>query len=121
LSPVLDDNLRTGQRGAKLLTDGGLAIFRRLLDLENEGISRQSAVEVIANDLKPNPAEADDSRKDSNSVGDIVQTLQQVIEDQRQEIAFLRRQVEQLTPLALPSPRRRLFAWLRRSTATETA
>jgi len=109
LSPILNGSLRTGTRGAKLLTDEGFAIFRRLIELESEGISRESIVKVIESELEtsePNKPEA--VRKDRESVGDLVQTLQAVIEDQRQEIAFLRRQIELLTPLALPSPRRGL-------------
>ena len=119
LSPVLNGSLRTGTRGAKLLTAEGFAIFRRLIELESEGISRESIVKVIASELEtsePNKPEA--VRKDREAVGDLVQTLREVIEDQRQEIAFLRRQIELLTPLALPRPRRRWFGLLRRSRAT---
>lgn len=107
LTPVLDGTLRTGSRGAKLLTDDGFAIFRRLLDLENDGLSRESAIEVIQEDLvTPDPDKTEGIRNDSEGEGKLIATLEQVISDQRREIEFLRAQVERLTPLALPSPRR---------------
>ena len=115
LSPVLDGGLRIGARGAKLLTDEGFAIFRRLAELETEGISRESAVEMIASELEtPQPTRAEAVRKDGESAGELVETLRETIKGQREEIVFLRRQVELLTPLALPAPRRRFFTLFRR-------
>jgi hypothetical protein len=111
--------MRTGTRGAKLLTDQGFAIFRRMIELESEGISRESIVDQIASELKSSdPIKAEAVVNDREAVGDLVQTLQTVIEDQRQEIAFLRRQVEALTPLALPSPRRWFSFFRSRSAQT---
>ena len=115
LSPVLDGTLRTGQRGAKLLTDGGFATFRRLVELEAEGMSRGSAVEVIASELSTDePERMEPIRNDSEPMVKLLERLEQTIEDQRQEIAFLRQQVETLTPLALPKPRRGFLTLFKR-------
>ena len=118
LSGLLNGALQTGSRGAKLLTDQGFAVFRRLIDLETEGLCRESAVRIMAAELEtPQPDTPKPVRNDRESIGELVETLREVIKDQRQEIAFLRAQVERLTPLALPSPRRGLFALFRRSRA----
>lgn len=95
---------------------GGLAAFRRLLDLEGEGLSRESAVKVIEEDL----ASAEQDRpeplgNDREGEGNLVAILERVIEDQRQQIDFLQRQVETLTPLALAPPRRGVFRVFRRN------
>ena len=115
LSPVLDGTLRTGSRGAKLLTQQGFAIFQRLVELEQQGISRESAVNVIDEELHtPQQNSAEVTRNEWEGVGNLVATLQRVIEDQREEITFLRHQVETLTPLALPRPRRWVTLFRRR-------
>jgi len=115
LSPILNGSLRTGSRGAKLLTDGGFAIFRRLIDLEGEGHSRESAITVIQEDLvTPDPNRTEGVRNDSEGEGKLIATLEQVINDQRREIEFLRSQIDRLTPLALPSPRRWFALFKRR-------
>ena len=115
LSPVLNGSLRTGSRGAKLLTDEGFAIFRRLIDLEGEGHSRESAITVIREDVKSTDAvKTELTRNDGEGEGKLVATLEQVIEDQKKEIEFLRAQVEKLMPLALPAPRRRFITLFRR-------
>ena len=114
LSPVLNGSLRTGSRGAKLLTDDGFAVFRRLIDLENEGHSRESAITVIQEDLeKPQQNRTEPSRNDGEGEGKLIATLERVIDEQQREIEFLRSQVDRLMPLALPAPRR-LFGFFRR-------
>lgn len=120
LSPVLNGTLRTGSRGAKLLTDEGFAIFRRLLDLENDGLSRESAINVIQEDLvTADPDKTEGIRTDGEGEGKLIATLEQVISDQRREIEFLRVQIDRLTPLALPAPRR-LFGFFRRKREVTT-
>ena len=115
LAPVLNRSLRTGSRGAKLLTDEGFAIFRRLIDLEGEGHSRESAITVIQEDVRStDTVKVEPIRNDGGGEGKLVATLERVIEDQKKEIEFLRSQVEQLMPLALPRPRRRFITLFRR-------
>jgi len=119
LSPVLNGSLRTGSRGAKLLTDQGFAIFRRLIDLEGEGHSRESAIIVIQADVKStDTVRAEPIRNDGEGAGKLVATLEQVIAEQKKEIEFLRSQVDRLMPLALPAPRRRFITLFRRREAT---
>ena len=48
LAPVLDGCLITGKQNAKLVTDEGLALFDRLIQLEREGITTATAVRIIA-------------------------------------------------------------------------
>ena len=114
LAPVLNGTLQTGSRGAKLLTDNGFAIFRRLLDLENDGLSKESAIKVIQEDLvTPDPGKTEGVRNDGEGEGKLIATLEQVISDQRREIEFLRAQIDRLTPLALLRPRRGLLGIFR--------
>jgi hypothetical protein len=119
LSPVLNGSLKTGSRGAKLLTSEGFAVFQRLVDLEGEGHSRESAIEVIREDLKStDTVKTEAARNDREPSGKLVETLERVIEDQRAEIAHLRSQVDRLMPLALPAPRRWLGLFRRRREGT---
>ena len=48
-----------------------------------------------------------------------LQDKDELITELREEVSFLRRRVEELTPLALPKPRPRLFAWLWRPRTRE--
>ena len=50
----------------------------------------------------------------------LIETLEREISHLQGEISFLRARVEELTPLALPRPRRGLFAWLRGQRFTRT-
>ena len=121
LSPVLNGSLRTGSRGAKLLTDDGFAVFRRLIDLEGEGHSRESAIEVIQEDLENTGSKGTESnRSDREAGGKLISTLERVIDEQQREIEFLRSQVDRLMPLALPAPRPRFMTLFRRNRREES-
>lgn len=114
LSPVLNGTLRTGSRGAKLLSDEGFAVFRRLIDLEDAGHSRESAITIIQGDLESiEQNRAEPIRNDGEGEGNLIAILRErvasqeaTILEQREQIRFLRGQVEHLTPLALPKPRK---------------
>ncbi|MBI1744479.1 hypothetical protein HYR54_15635 [Candidatus Acetothermia bacterium] len=51
LSGVIDSHVVRGKQNAKLLTDAGLAIFDRLIQLERDGIQAVEAVKLIAPEL----------------------------------------------------------------------
>ena len=122
LSALFDGHLMTGQRGKKVLDDYAFALFRRLLELEKQGISRQAAITVISEELGKADGKSDSNvRKDGEPVSILVEELRERIKEQAGSIErlegeniFLREKVDQLLPLALPRPRRVWFSWLRR-------
>lgn len=119
LSTLLDGYLRTGQRGQKLIDDQGFAVFQRLLELEREGNSRESAIKLIAEELSTNGEKAESIvRKDGGSASILVGELRERIKEQTRAIerlevenTFLRDKVDQLLPLALPLPKRHHCWW----------
>ena len=67
------------------------------VDLANKGVNLQA-------DLLRERLEDKEER---------IAELKERIEELQSEVTFLRSRVEELTPLALPQPRRRWLAWLR--------
>jgi len=116
LSPYLPGHVTSGRNGRKLLDEHGFTVFRRLVSLEAEGLSREAAVKVIATELGNGDGNAGEpARKDGE--GPLVEALRARIEDQGKVIEWQRGQIErlelrvsELLPLALPSPRRSLWA-----------
>lgn len=122
LSVLFDGHLMTGQRGKKVLDDYAFTLFRRLLEVEKQGISRQAAITLISEELEMTDRKRDNPiRNDGEAVGILVEELRERIKEQAASIerlesenGFLREKVDQLLPLALPRPRRVWFSWLRR-------
>ena len=133
LSQLLDGELMTGRNGKKLLSERGFAIFNRLRSLEGEGLTGQSAVNLIAEELgtdkqkvkgtnkQPsfsegkatgNPGEAHMFSALLEEKDQRIRELKERIDELKAEVIFLRRRVEELTPLALPRPHWRWFSWL---------
>ena len=108
LCGVIDEHIRRGDHNELLFGDGAFAILRRVEDVRRgESISLRQAVERVRGELQGNGDTASRQAESPITASGEAAILQRVIEDQREEIAFLRRQVETLTQLALPSPRRR--------------
>ena len=120
----LDGDLRRGSRGKILLTEKGLSLLRRVVDLEKErGLTCKDAVRVVNEETaRPDNKPMKDKVKVREEVVTeslLIRELRARIEDKDREIAilereieFLRERVKELTPLALPRPRRRWFSWL---------
>lgn len=124
LSPVIDSHIVTGKQNAKLLSDQGLAIFDRLIQLEQEGIAMTTAVEIIKKDGFD---QSSDMVNPSGSDG----LVQEFLTELRARIASLERdklylqeqltraleQLENLQRRTLPLPRgfRRWWPWSWRS------
>ena len=113
LSPIFAEDLQRGKRGKILVGDKILAALRRMVELERDGLSPKVAQGVIVREVGNGDGNGSTIFAEGWSTSeDLVKELRRQIEDQRREIDWLRARVEELTPLALPRPRRR-FAWLR--------
>jgi len=131
----LDGDLARGTRGKLLLSEKGLAFLRRIVDLEKErGLTCNDAVKVMHEELRKPDEDGEEgtikfrhgpvtgvsqSREAGSDESPLVRELRARIADKEREITrlenevhFLRTRVEELTPLALPRPRRRWLAWL---------
>jgi DNA-binding transcriptional MerR regulator len=117
LDGVLDPHLRQGENNRTLFDGEALAILRRLEDLRQaESISIRQAASRIREELDENGA---DPLRQSTSIDasseilwrELVEEKDARIRSLEGEVSFLRLRVEELTPLALPRPRRWL-GWL---------
>lgn len=106
LSPVLHSHVRQGKHGAKLLTDGGLAIFDRLRELERGELSVSDAVAKIKNERAQakNPASSTSvGREGADGESAVIELLNQQVRDLRAErdrlLEIIEGQGEQLQAL----------------------
>lgn len=81
--------------------DGERERDAELADLDVKGVSLVAQVEILEHRLRDKDA--------------VIAAKDAQISQLQSEVAFLRARVEELTPLALPRPRRRWVAWLRRA------
>jgi len=116
----LNGDLHRGSRGAVLLSDRGLALLRRAVDLEKDrGLSCHDAVKVVLEETDNADQDnvkgvVNDREVRMTEPSELIVVLRAQIEDQRRQIDFLQRQIEMLTPLALPRPRRAFLTLFRR-------
>jgi len=113
LRPLLAPFIRRGEAGKLLLDPGAIEILRRAEALRSEGLTIVNAMATIRDEMSGS-AGGESGRATGN-----VDPLRELIEEKDRrihalegEVTFLRRRVEELTPLALPRPRR-LWAWIR--------
>jgi hypothetical protein len=113
LSPIFAEDCQRGKKGRIIVGDKILAALRRMEELEKQGLSPKDAKGYILQEL----GNTDRGKQTSFTEGRqttsqrlAVELLQKENEHLKQEIAWLRQRVEELTPLALPKPRR----WLRK-------
>lgn len=101
LEPLLHDHTTTGRHGRKLLSEQGFSIFNRLVSLENNGHTFESAVNQIHNEL-PTPNGSDKTHSlgdgESNVTSDardaLIEELRSRIGDKDKEIEWLRNLIE---------------------------
>lgn len=134
------DGLLAGQvvRGTKGRLEYSSAVLQMLKDLtqfaqlaRREGKDlKQAAQQLAAKMQEQKLAQVVQNDGKHRNLEDNVKLLKarlrdkdELIQELREEVSFLRRRVEELAPLALPKPRPRLFAWLwpekKRSAAKE--
>jgi len=108
--PLLASYVRRGEKNRLLLDGSAIEILRAIEDRRSSGYTVEQAMAVVADSMKANEA---DKREPANGQrAGSVDPLRELIEEKdkrihalESEIAFLRRRVEELTPLALPRPR----------------
>lgn len=147
ISTHLNGYVRRGSRLKRLLDSSGFSVLQHIVSLEKErGLSCRDAVQVVRGELgnadkdvvKEDVEVRSDRAKEMSRLGEgnvgeslLIRELRARIADKdaviadkdaqigrlTEEIVFLRNRVEELLPLALPSPkpRRRWFTWLFRS------
>ncbi len=95
LEPVLNGHITTGKKGKKLLSEQGFTVFRRLQELERQGLTCEAALKQIeqeTNNLDLNGG----TLQSHNSQPGLTQALQERIEEQTHSIAYLQRKVDEL-------------------------
>lgn len=111
---LLAPYIRRGQNGKLLLDPSAVEILRRAEDLRREGLTINEAVakikDEIAGKLGGEVGKPTSELPERELWERLLNEKDARINALEAEVAFLRRRVEELTPLALPKPRRWL-AW----------
>ena len=115
--PLLASYVRRGDKNRLLLDGSAIEILRAIEDRRVNGQTVEQAMAAVADSMNGNEA---DKREPANGQrAGSVDPLRELIEEKdkrihalESEIAFLRRRVEDLSPLALPR-RRSWFGWIR--------
>ena len=109
----LDTHVRRGSNNELLLDGEALAMLRRIEDIRKaQGISIKRAVIRVQEELDGDHDSTTRITTGSRDKPELVEMLQRENEHLRQEVAWLRERVDQLTPLALPR-RRGWLPWRR--------
>lgn len=109
----LDRHVRRGSNNELLLDGEALAMLRRIEDIwKAQGISIKCAVIRVQEELDGDRDLSSRIITGSRDKPELVEMLQRENEHLRQEVAWLRERVDQLTPLALPR-RRGWLPWRR--------
>ena len=116
LDGLIKPHLQRGANNQLIFTGEAVGILQRLEELRHrDGVS----VKVAASILRQSQNDSEDARQPSSKPTTSENLLRELIEEKERrihalegEVSFLRRRVEELTPLALPRPRR-LWAWIR--------
>lgn len=109
----LDRHVRRGSNNELLLDGEALAMLRRIEDIRKaQGISIKRAVIRVQEELDGDHDSTTRITTGSRDKPELVEMLQRENEHLRQEVAWLRERVDQLTPLALPR-RRGWLPWRR--------
>lgn len=107
LRSILSPHIRRGDKGKLLLDSSALEILKRAEGLRSEGVTITDAMSTIRDEIGGNNG-SEQERADGNLV-QLVEVLQRENTRLMEEVLWLRSRVDELTPLALPRPRR----WLR--------
>ena len=117
----LQGHVRKGQFNRIEVDDSGFMILQRAKQLEYQHGDLRTVQSLLRVESETNNAKVKDrtdkdrTKHDSSDQTKLIETLEREISHLQGEISFLRARVEELTPLALPRPRRGFLAWLRRA------
>ena len=113
LRPILAPHIRRGGKGKLLLDSSALEILKRAKALRREGATTTDAMTIIREEINGNGG-GEQGRPTGNEelVSRLLEEKDARIHALESEVSFLRLRVEELTPLALPRPRR-WFGWIR--------
>ena len=120
--PLLAPYIRRGQNGKLLLDPSAIEILRRAEELRKAGLTINEAVtkinDEIAGKLRGEVERATDELPERELWERLINEKDARIRALEEEIAFLRRRVEELTAQALPASRRRWWwPWRQRASA----
>lgn len=118
LNGKLDGYLKRGRNNDLIFNGEALAILQRVEDVrKSAGIPIRQAVVRVLDELNGNGVEPLREGAENSALVEVLKTqvevLREELEHLRRENEWLRGRVDELTPLALPRPRRRWLAWLR--------
>jgi DNA-binding transcriptional MerR regulator len=108
--PLLARYVRRGEKNRLLLDGNAIEILRAIEDRRANGYTIEQAMSAVADSIEGNKADKQEpttEKREGNE--DLVEVLKRENDHLRSEVAWLRNRVDELTPLALPRPRR----WLR--------
>ena len=117
----LQGHVRKGQYNRIEVDDSGFMILQRAKQLEAQHGDLRIVQSLLGVETETSNTEVEQTT-DGNGTKHVsvdqtklIETLEREIDHLQGEISFLRARVEELTPLALPQPRRGFLAWLRRA------
>lgn len=113
LGPIFDEDLQRGKRGKILVGDRILAALRRMFELENQGLAPRIAQAEIIREVGSGDGKGQTTFGQGLRESKLIEILREELEHLRRENEWLRGRVDELTPLALPRPRRRLWPFAR--------
>lgn len=115
--PLLASYIRRGEKNRLLLDGSAIELLRAIEDRRANGYTIEQAMNAVADSIEGNSTDKQEptsGQRTSNTdpLRELIEEKDARIRALESEVAFLRRRVEELAPLALPR-RRGLFAWLR--------
>jgi hypothetical protein len=113
LEGLLNGQMIRGRQNAKLLTDAGLAIFDRLIQLEQDGIPGVTAVTMITDEQSKGPNTTVNLSSNGSHTEELIGELRAQVQDLRQERDQLLKLLEDLQARipALPAPSEPRRSW----------
>jgi len=114
LSGILDPFLTRGPNNDLIFNGEALAILRRLEAIrKTEGKPLRQASRQVIEELDSKPTKPmREGAANALDPNEVIRMLQRENERLQEEVRWLRSQVDELRPLALPRPRR-WFGWIR--------
>jgi len=110
LRPILAPFIRRGDAGKLLLDSSALEMLRRAEALRSEGLTITDAMATIRDEMSGSAGgEPGRATGNVNPLRELIEEKDRRIHALESEVAWLRAQVDELRPLALPRPR----WWLR--------
>jgi len=114
--PLLAPYMRRGEKNRLLLDGGAIELLRAIEDYRSNGYTVEQAMAAVADSIERDKADKQEPTSGKRAGNE--RLLARLIEEKdarihalESEVDFLRRRVEELTPLALPR-RRGLWRWL---------